>query len=39
MIENANVFDFELMEEDMKRIDALNQNERVGLDPNNFNFN
>ncbi|MCY8922740.1 aldo/keto reductase [Bacillus atrophaeus] len=36
--ENANVFDFELTNEDMKRIDELNQNERVGPDPDNFDF-
>ena len=36
--ENATVFDFELTEEDMKRIDSLNQNHRVGPDPDNFDF-
>ncbi|MGK4041041.1 aldo/keto reductase [Heyndrickxia oleronia] len=38
IIENANVFDFELTKEDMERIDDLNQNHRVGPDPDNFNF-
>lgn len=36
--ENCDVFDFELSFEDMKNIDALNLNERVGKDPDNFNF-
>ncbi|OAS88312.1 MULTISPECIES: aldo/keto reductase [Metabacillus] len=38
IVENANVFDFELSIEDMKRIDGLNQNIRVGPDPDNFDF-
>jgi methylglyoxal/glyoxal reductase len=38
IIENASVFDFELTEEDMERIDGLNQNHRVGPDPDNFDF-
>ncbi|MCP1125927.1 aldo/keto reductase [Bacillus sp. 3103sda1] len=38
IIENADVFDFELKEEDMKRIDDLNENHRVGPDPDNFDF-
>lgn len=38
IIENATVFDFELTKEDMERIDALNQDERVGPDPDNFDF-
>lgn len=33
IIENANIFDFELSLEDMGRIDGLNQNIRTGLDP------
>ncbi|MCT6681926.1 aldo/keto reductase [Bacillus velezensis] len=36
--ENANVFDFELSADDMKRIDDLNENLRVGPDPDNFDF-
>lgn len=36
--ENANIFDFELTTEEMKAIDALNQNHRVGPDPDNFDF-
>lgn len=36
--ENANVFDFELSAGDMAAIDALNQDKRVGSDPDNFNF-
>lgn len=34
----AKVFDFELTKEVMKRIDDLNQNHRVGPDPDNFDF-
>jgi diketogulonate reductase-like aldo/keto reductase len=33
IIENANIFDFELTEDDMKKIDGLNKEERVGPDP------
>ncbi len=36
--QNANVFDFEITDEDMKQIDSLDKNQRVGPDPNNFNF-
>lgn len=36
--ENANVFDFTLSDEDIQRLDGLNRNERVGPDPDNFNF-
>lgn len=35
---NANVFDFELTEEDMAKIDRLDKHQRVGADPDNFNF-
>ena len=31
--QNADVFDFELSVEDMKEIDALNKNERRGMNP------
>ncbi len=36
--ENAQIFDFELSQEDMKVLDALDQGKRVGPDPDNFNF-
>jgi diketogulonate reductase-like aldo/keto reductase len=36
--ENSNVFDFELSKEDMERIDQLNQDHRVGPDPDHFDF-
>ncbi|MBV7389536.1 MULTISPECIES: aldo/keto reductase [Enterococcus] len=36
--ENFDVFDFELSPDDMKEIDSLNINERLGGDPDNFNF-
>ncbi len=35
--ENFNVFDFELTEEDMKAIDALDRNARRGANPNDMN--
>jgi methylglyoxal/glyoxal reductase len=38
IVENANVFDFELTKEEMEIIDNLNQNDRVGPDPDNFDF-
>ena len=38
IIENSQVFDFELSQEDMHLIDNLNQNHRVGPDPDNFDF-
>ncbi|GAB6991102.1 aldo/keto reductase [Paenibacillus pini] len=38
IIENASIFDFELTPEDVEQIDALNENVRVGPDPDNFNF-
>lgn len=38
IIENASVFDFQLSTGDMERIDGLNQNLRVGPDPDNFDF-
>ncbi|MEC0173742.1 aldo/keto reductase [Paenibacillus favisporus] len=38
IVENASLFDFELSQEDMDRIDGLNENRRVGPDPDNFNF-
>ena len=36
--ENANIFDFTLSESDMEKINALNENQRFGADPDNFNF-
>jgi methylglyoxal/glyoxal reductase len=38
MISNAQIFDFEITAEDMRAIDHLDTDERVGADPNNFNF-
>ncbi|MFD2370227.1 aldo/keto reductase [Brevibacillus sp. GCM10020057] len=38
IVENANVFDFELSAEDMAKIDALDEGVRVGPDPDNFDF-
>ncbi|MCK5739837.1 aldo/keto reductase [bacterium] len=36
--ENANIFDFSILETDMARIDALDQGLRLGPNPNNFVF-
>ncbi|WP_028560182.1 aldo/keto reductase [Paenibacillus pinihumi] len=36
--ENADIFDFELSADEVARIDGLNQNLRVGPDPDNFDF-
>lgn len=36
--ENIDIFDFELSNDDMNAIDALNKNLRAGPDPDNFNF-
>lgn len=36
--ENADIFDFELSQEDMDNIDGLNKDQRVGPDPDTFNF-
>lgn len=38
VISNAQIFDFEITPEDMKAIDRLDRHERVGADPDNFNF-
>ena len=38
IVSNAEVFDFELTPEDMDRIDRLDKHQRVGADPDNFNF-
>lgn len=37
--ENAQIFDFELSEEQMEKMRSLNRNERIGQDPDNFKFN
>lgn len=36
--DNSQVFDFQISEEDMASIDSLNQDRRVGPDPDNFDF-
>lgn len=38
IISNAQLFDFELSSEDIKQIDALDRDERIGAHPDNFNF-
>lgn len=38
MIENADIFDFELSDEDMAIIDNINRHRRTGPDPDNFDF-
>lgn len=38
IVENSTIFDFELTKEDMEQINGLNQNLRVGPDPDNFDF-
>jgi len=38
IIENSSVFDFNLTREDLEQIDSLNEDRRVGADPDNFNF-
>lgn len=38
IIENSSVFDFELSADEMDRMNELNQNLRVGPDPDNFDF-
>lgn len=36
--QNADVFDFQLTPEEIEKIDGLNRDERIGPDPDNFNF-
>ncbi|MFB3170356.1 aldo/keto reductase [Neobacillus sp. 179-C4.2 HS] len=38
IIENSNLFDFELTKVDMGKISSLNENDRVGPDPDNIDF-
>lgn len=38
IVENANIFDFELTADDMDKLSQLNQNKRFGADPDNFDF-
>ncbi len=38
LIENIDIFDFNLSKVDIDRIDSLNQDLRVGPDPDNFDF-
>ncbi|MDR2910824.1 MAG: aldo/keto reductase [Bacteroidales bacterium] len=35
---NADIFDFEINDEDMKKIDSLDKSKRTGPDPNNYSF-
>jgi methylglyoxal/glyoxal reductase len=37
MIENADIFDFELSTDDMKQLGDLNEDKRIGFDPDNPN--
>lgn len=36
--ENFSIFDFSLSDEDMRLINSLNKNERIGADPDTFDF-
>ena len=38
IVENTSIFDFELSAEEMEKISSLNENKRVGPDPDNFDF-
>lgn len=38
IIDNANIFDFELSDKDVELIDNLDRNLRIGPDPDNFDF-
>jgi methylglyoxal/glyoxal reductase len=38
LVENIDVFDFNLSDDDMTKIDSLNKDLRVGPDPDNFDF-
>ena len=39
MEQNQQLFDFSLSEEDMRELNRLNEDHRVGPDPDQFNFN
>lgn len=39
IISNADIFDFELSVQDIAFLDGLDRGERIGPDPNNFDFN
>lgn len=38
IVENAELFDFVLSAEEMEKIDGLNEDKRIGPDPDNFDF-
>lgn len=38
IINNSCIFDFEISEDDMTKIDLLDRNQRIGPDPDNFSF-
>lgn len=38
IVSNSQIFDFEISAEDMKLIDGLDKNKRIGPDPDNFDF-
>ncbi len=38
IVENADIFDFELTTEDVNRINGLNRNKRIGADPDNRTY-
>ncbi|MEW4369851.1 aldo/keto reductase [Paenibacillus kandeliae] len=38
IVQNADIYDFELSDADMIRIDELNKDQRFGADPDNFDF-
>ena len=38
IVENSDIFDFHLADVDMEHINYLNKNERIGPDPDNFDF-
>ena len=38
LIENIDIFGFEISDEDIKRLNSLNKNQRTSHDPNVFDF-